>query len=470
MNKRSVKILSVSLSAALLLGIGGTASYALIAKNNEPEGAVVSPEPSAVKAKTDGAVYVLTGADGAVQKTIVPDGKSGGVTYPDAKSKLPVALKISYTLDGKSVTAQELAGKSGRVTLRFDYENEQYETVSVNGAQKKVHVPFAVLTGLVLDNERFSGVTVKNAKLFDDGDRTAIVGMALPDMQATLALDKGTLDIPEYFEISADVKDFKLESTYTVATSSVFSGIDLDNAGSLSGLSDSLTQLTDAMERLTAGSDSLYNGLAALLGGANELAGGINKLSGGLDALVANNEQLTGGSRDVFATLLSAADTQLAAAGLKLPALTIENYDAVLGGVLSSMDAQQPGAKESAARITALKTQLDSFSAFYQGVISYTNGAASAAAGADKLKAAAPQLVSGITTLRDGAQTLSEGLSEFSEQGVKKLTSALGGAEGAADNLRAALEASKQYKPDSGVFGSLDSAKFIYKTEAIEAK
>ena len=32
-------------------------------------------------------------------------------------------MNISYQLDGKDIAPAELAGKSGKVTIRFDYEN-----------------------------------------------------------------------------------------------------------------------------------------------------------------------------------------------------------------------------------------------------------------------------------------------------------------------------------------------------------
>jgi putative membrane protein len=34
-------------------------------------------------------------------------------------------VKITYYLDGKEISANELAGKSGKVKIRFDYEKSQ---------------------------------------------------------------------------------------------------------------------------------------------------------------------------------------------------------------------------------------------------------------------------------------------------------------------------------------------------------
>ena len=48
------------------------------------------------------------------------------IYYQGTISKeLPVDLKVSYKLDGKTVSADEIAGKSGKATIRFDYTNKK---------------------------------------------------------------------------------------------------------------------------------------------------------------------------------------------------------------------------------------------------------------------------------------------------------------------------------------------------------
>lgn len=60
----------------------------------------------------------------------------------EIRKALPVEMKISYYLDGKKVSAKELSGKSGKVTIRFDYTNTQ----KLDG----VYVPFVLLTSMSL--------------------------------------------------------------------------------------------------------------------------------------------------------------------------------------------------------------------------------------------------------------------------------------------------------------------------------
>ena len=270
---------------------------------------------------------------------------------------LPVTMHITYTLDGKSVSAAELAGKSGHVTMRFDYENTQYETKTIAGKSQRIYVPFAVLTGAILDSDNFRNVSVTNGKLVDDGDHTVVVGMAFPGLQENLALDTDKLEIPSYVEVSADVTDFSIETTLTVVTNSVFNDVDEDklDKDALDELSDDLDKLTDAMEQLMDGSDELFDGLDTLLDKSHDLADGVGQLSSGLKKLDANSAQLNEGAKTVFNTLLDTANKQLQAneslseAGITIPELTISNYANVLNGVIAKLDPDSVIAQAEAA-------------------------------------------------------------------------------------------------------------------------
>ena len=412
MNEKLTKILSAALSTALIIGCAGAgAAYAVNSNKEEAVAeettvtAASQAEPSEIT--KDETVYVLAGADGSVQKIIVSDwiknavgstsvsdkselldveNVKGDETYTmngdnmrvwdtkgndiyyqgNIEKELPVNLSVSYKLDGNSISPSELAGKSGKVTIRFDYTNNQYETVSINGVNEKIYVPFAMLTGMMLDNSVFSNVEVSNGKLLNDGDRTFAAGIALPGLQSNLQLKDDTLEIPDYVEITADVKDFEMANTVTIAINDIFSKVDTDKLSSLDGLQSSLNEMTDAMSQLIDGSSKLYGGLCTLLdksgelidgidrlaegskalkngagdlyNGASDLQAGASQLYAGLNELASNNGALNGGATQVFESLLSMAEKQLAAAGLTVPALTVNNYTEVLNGVIASLD------------------------------------------------------------------------------------------------------------------------------------
>lgn len=295
------------------------------------------------------------------------DAKGNDIYYQGTSEKeLPVSMTVSYLLDGNTISAEELAGKSGKVTIHIDYTNHQKQTVTVDGVEKSVYVPFAMVTGMILDNNIFTNVQVSNANIVNDGDKSVVVGFALPGMQENLGISTDKFEIPESFEVTADVKDFALTTTLTIATNEIFNHLNFDGVGNVDELTSSLTKLTDASNQLMDGSKTLSDGLSTLLtksqelvagidklatganalsdgaatlsNGAGDLKTGLNTLNTGLQTLNSNSDKLDHGAKAVFESLLSMADQQLAAAGLSVPKLTIENYATTLQGVTKSLN------------------------------------------------------------------------------------------------------------------------------------
>jgi len=597
------------------------------------------------KNSKDETVYVLADADGKVQKLIVSDwlrnpegaaslndvsdlqeienvesdaaytigsnnalvwdAQGNDIQYRGTTDKeLPVTVTVSYQLDGKTVTAAELAGATGHVTIRFDYQNNQCETVKIDGKDAKIYVPFVMLTGMSLDHSRCANITVSNGKLLNDGDRTLVMGFAVPGMNESLALDRDTLELPEDVEISFDATDFALDTTMTLASNELFNEVDLsqiDGLNELDDLSASMQKLDDAMTALLDGSSQLYTGLSTLLDKSGQLRDGVDQLAAalpqirklsvgatelnaGLKTLSGNSDSLRAGAKQTFTSLLAVADTQIAAAGVKADKLTIDNYDAVLsklGASMSESDIRtaataqartkveaavaaqkdavtakvteavraqvtaqvlaaagvknQDGTAMTAAQyqqaaaagaipaetqqqlaaaveqqmqsadvqaqieagvksalagvssLTALKTSLDSYNQFYQGVLTYTGGVDQAAQGSAQLSAGMSQLytqlsagitalqagtdalVDGVTQLRDGSLQLSDGLKQLDEQGIQKLEDAFdGNLSQLAARLQALGDVSRGYTTFTGVSADMSgSVKFIYRTDSI---
>ena len=252
------------------------------------------------------------------------------------------------------------------MTIRFDYENHCTTTATVDGKEETLYVPFAALTGMLLDNERFTNIEVTNGRVVNDGSHTVVVGIAFPGLQDDLNIERDTLELPDYVEVSADVTDFALDTTLTLATNSVFSALQDSDFETVDDLKASFAKLTDAMQQLLDGSSELYEGLETLLeksqtlvdgvgtlnngaaalktgagslnAGAAELANGMQTLNGGLSTLSGQSAALNAGAQQVFQSLLAAATTQINAAGLSIPQLTIGNYAEVLNGALASLD------------------------------------------------------------------------------------------------------------------------------------
>ena len=364
--------------AAVVIGsaIAGTA----YARNAEPQApALTAAEETTLGASNgvlkaehsedlaEGSVYVFADASGKVQKLTAKDSQSGELKdYAASEAKLPVSLSIKYFLDGREISEKDLEGKSGMLTIRFEYSNLTENSVNSGGKNKSVQVPFAVVTGLLLGNESFSNISVKNAKIIDDGSRTAVVGLVFPGLQKDLGIDSRKFELPESFEVSADVKDFAPVMTLTIASCEPFSKLGDKDFSDISSLTDSIGELSGAMGMLMDGSGKLYDGLCTLLNesgnltdgadkladgalqlktgtedlssGAEQVRSGAAQIASGLKTLDENSAALDGGSRQLFETLLAAAAEQLKAEGLDVPELTIESYGKVLENIISSLD------------------------------------------------------------------------------------------------------------------------------------
>ncbi len=493
MKKYGKIAVALSLSAALA---GTGVATGVYAAEQDAQG---SAETGIIK---DEMVYVLAGADGSVQKIIVSDwlknipgsetindrselidienvkgeesftagednvlvwdAQGSDIYYQGTTDKeLPVEVAISYKLDGESISPEELAGKSGKLTIRFDYTNKQYEEVEIDGEKEKIYVPFAMLTGALFDDNTLTNVEVTNGKLVGDGAHTIAVGVAFPGLQEDLGISEEKFEIPDYVEITGDAENFEPGMTVTVASNELVNALvneaDIDEAEIKETLEESVGELLGAMDQLESGAGSLATGAGDLDTGAASLQEGVAQLSDGLSELAGSNDSLNEGAKQVFETLLSTANEQIAASGLDVPELTIENYAETLDGVIVTLNAdvklgqalgavmgtgteqvdaaQAETAGENEAQtgaagmtdaagmqaklaeaqagieaLTELKASLDSYNTFYLGLQSYTEGVAKSAEGAGDLKTGADSLKDGADQLSAGATQLYDGI------------------------------------------------------------
>ena len=216
--------------------------------------------------------------------------------------KIPVGMKVTYELDGKKVSADDLEGKSGHLKIHYEYQN----TTADDGN----YTPFLMATGLLMDGEKFSNVTVDNGKVISDGDRNIVIGMGLPQLKEQLtsvSSEVDDLDIPDSFTVEADVTDYEKVEAVTVATNEVFNEVDADKFDSLDELKDSMTELQDASNKLVSGSGELKDGLDTLLSSSGTLVSGIDQLASGGNTLASGTGSLVSGANTLNSGLQTAS-------------------------------------------------------------------------------------------------------------------------------------------------------------------
>lgn len=273
-----------------------------------------------------------------------------------ATAEPPVTQKVTYYLDGKEISPEDLAGKSGKVKIRFDYTNTTSYTETVNGEKQTVSVPFAAITGLVL-GDGFENIEVTNGKAEVSDSSSVVLGYALPGLKDSLGIkDKdldGDVNIPEYMEMTADVKNFSMPAamTFVVNASDYVStdGIDTSDLDDMiNDLKDASTQLQDGSKTLAEGTDTLADGLSTLQSKLGTFASGVGTLQNGLKTYTDGVSTLSGGLN------------------------TLGNST---GALVSGADKLNSGAGQLASGSATLKDRLKS----------YTDGASELQAGINKL-------------------------------------------------------------------------------------
>lgn len=286
------------LAAAMLLSMsackGNSNDDTTAASGDEQESVVYYTDTAAVAKKTE-TVYVNTDASGRVSDITVTDWihtdkaqvkvsdksslenitnvksdrkpvkENGGITwhmdttdiYYSGKSNktLPVNIKIKYFLDGKEISADNIAGKSGRVEMHISVENTLYKTEKINGKDVKVYNSIAVIGGMILPESKFTNAALQNGKLIGDGTKEIALIVSMPGMNETLGLDK--LNIPELdfateFTLTADVESFSMDNMYFAAVPLSLLGSELQLPDSIADLQTTLGRLKDLEKALNS--------------------------------------------------------------------------------------------------------------------------------------------------------------------------------------------------------------------------
>ena len=296
---------------------------------------------------------------------------------------LPVSVKLTYYLDGKEIKPADLKGKSGHLKIQVDYTNKEKKTVSVNGKQEEVYTPFVMMTGMILPNETFSNVTIDNGKVISDGSKNIVVGFGMPGMKDSLNLDESKtedLTIPESLCVEADVTDFTMSSTFTVALTDLLDDIDFDNIVDIDSLQNSLDELEDAALQLVSGSNTLADGAGTLADGVNSYTEGADTLNEAIQKYLGSNGELSGSVTEYVN-------------GVNKVVKGVQDYTDGTNTLADGVTAYIGGEQQLAAGAAKL-SQLSSGLKTVQGAISQLNAAT------EDIQVAANQLAAGTAQLK----------------------------------------------------------------------
>lgn len=399
--------------------------------------------------------------------TLTWDAKKNDIYYQGTSDKeLPVGMEISYKLDGKEVSAKDLAGKSGKFEMNIKYTNSSKKKVTVDGKETEIYTPFLMATGMILSTDKFQNIKVDNGEVVSEGDNDIIMAYGMPGLKDSLDLagldfgDDVTIDtdkindkITDTVKITADVKDFEMGASYTVATASLFKDIDFGDIDSLDDLDDKMDDLKDAANKLVDGADTLSDGLKTLNSNIKKYNKAIKTLNKSVGTLNTGATKLKKGvgtytkSADkLFKGVIKYSD------GTKTFAQSTKKYTA---GAKALVDG--------AGKISSSAEQFPaSYKQFNDSLTSYVNGVNTLLAEENMTK-----LSSGVNSLKAGVESLDSGLTSAISgvDTINAVAKQLEGTDAKTTALRESINTTKDAMEDAAKNAATEQEKATYQAQ-----
>lgn len=216
------------------------------------------------------------------------DYNSGVIKIKNSKDKLyyegimkdaeiPWNIDITYKMDGKEYSAEDIAGMSGKINIEINISKN-------TDAKEEFFNNYALQATVKLDTNICENIISDGATMANVGDLKQLTYTIMPGSEKKI-------------EISADVTDFEMDSV-DINGIRLNLGIDKDSLDT-SELSDKISELQDALSQLDNGANDLSDGAGSLNTGSEKLNDGIKTINEALVTLSGKASSLTGGSSQV---------------------------------------------------------------------------------------------------------------------------------------------------------------------------
>lgn len=336
----------------------------------------------------------------------------------DLDSKeIPWNISINYILDGKSISSKDLAGKSGKLEIKMEI-NEN------TNVEKDFFDNYAVQVSMNLDSNKCKNIKAEDGTIASVGSTKSITYIKMPGESASYA-------------ITSDVTNFEMDS---IIINGLNMGINVDV--DLGDMNKDLDTLVDAVGQLDKGTYDLKTGVSSyktgvsklttsskeLLAGAGQLKTGINDFTSGVSVVNEGANSLNNGLNELsqgsaaykqkineYANTVSEISDGLKA---MLPPEVYENLpmDSLVAGAqglangYESIDNGINISKSGSSQLSSGTQQLNnSTSSLLQGTESLYNGISALNGGSN-------ELLNGIDELDKGASKLNNGSSELNKK------------------------------------------------------
>ncbi len=385
---------------------------------------------------------------------------------------LPWNVGVAYELDGKQVSADALAGKSGNLTMKINIvpadSNDELKNFSDN---------FLVQATAKLDNSLCSNIVADGATSAQSSGDTQLSYMVFPGKTGA-------------FTITADVKDFEFDG-WTVVGVPLSIALDVEDSEfsdatqDLTKLKDAIAELGEGATQLKVGSGNVTAGLDALSSMSDTLTNGTGSFGSALSSATTGAEslnsavsgQLTSGVQQLNAgseTYVNALNSQIQALGAETAGKSVDSlrseyaqaltsytqtytavytqiYTALIqAGQDATIAAQTAGAQAMQnenvqVSLNALNEKVQSLGEL-SGNLGALQALSSSAEGYSQINDGVSELNSSVGTLAQGTSSLSSGLQELNsaygslESGISEYTSGVDKLAGSYPTLNNGIE------------------------------
>ena len=369
--------------------------------------------------------------------------------------EIPWDINIRYTLDGKNISSEELAGKSGNLEISFDIKkNDTVDEVFFNN--------YALQISLTLDGDKCSDIIADGGTIASVGNNKTITYIKLAGEEAS-------------YTINSNVENFEMDSIS-------FNGLNMDMnvdvnvddmTSSFDTLVDAIDKLNDGASELKSGVDTYKNGVSTLYtgssklqegvssykSGVNSLDKGINSLQSGLNgykdgvnSLYSNSQKLLEGAKSLNSGV-KALESGVSSlnqgvnnleSGLNTLAYGSSSYKQNVNSYAQSVNQVVSALKSSLTPEQIEALNLDALVSGAQGLASaYENidlGINNSKVGASSISDGSKSLANNIGTLSQGSNNLYSGIEALSS-GSSALLSGINEIEGGASSLKSGSSA-----------------------------
>lgn len=293
-------------------------------------------------------------------ESLVWEADSNDIYYKgETNQELPVKLNIKYELDGKEISSDEIAGKSGKVKITISFENKEEHEVQINGKTEKMYTPFVVATGTYINNDNNKNIEVTNGKAIDDGSKTMVVGLTFPGMQESLNIDKDTLEIPTSIEITMDTTNFEMNNVINYTTPKLIEDSELDIFSKLDDIYSKVETLQSASKQIENGAKTLSDGTTTYVEKSEEFNQALNKFSNGVSSANTSYSSIDAGIKNLNSSVPDlTSGTKSLSDNLGAVNNGVKTMSDMLDGSQESMNNLKSGAQSVSGGLTQLSTAM----------------------------------------------------------------------------------------------------------------